>query len=229
MAGRRAELVWRTLAVPGGPEDEAGVWARAAGVLGRAVRLGREQLARPGLPVAAPVGEEAPPVEGAFGGPPRPATGGRDQGPEPEVATVSLAEGVLRDGLAAFPWVRLTVTGQCMEPALAEGAKVRVVAARRRRPRLGDVVLARGRDGLRLHRLVWGPPLALPATRWRTKADRGRLLDPPLDPWDILGTVVEVEEHPTARSRRPGKAAWSLVRGVLARWRLGAPTAETAP
>jgi hypothetical protein len=145
------------------------------------------------------------------------------------VATVSWAEEVLRDGLAAFPWVRFTVTGRCMEPALAEGAKVRVMAASRRRPRLGDVVLARGRDGLRLHRLVWGPPLALPRTRWRTKADRGRLLDPPLDPWDILGTVVMVEGHPKTRSRRPGQAAWSLVRGVLARWRLGAATAETAP
>jgi hypothetical protein len=145
------------------------------------------------------------------------------------VATVSLGEEVLRDGLAAFPWVRLTVTGQCMEPALADGAKVRLVAARRRRPRLGDVVLARGRDGLRLHRLVWGPPLALPGMRWRTKADRGRLLDPPLDPSEILATVVAVEEHPKARSRRPGKAAWSLARGVLARWRLGAPTMEVTP
>jgi len=207
MAGRRAELVWRTLAVPGGPGEEEGVGARAAGVLRRAGRLGRERLARPN----------------------RPAVGGPDRGDEPVVATVSLGEEVLRDGLAAFPWVRLTVTGQCMEPALADGAKVRLVAARRRRPRLGDVVLARGRDGLRLHRLVWGPPLALPGMRWRTKADRGRLLDPPLDSAQILATVVAVEEHPNTRSRRPGKAAWSLARGVLARWRLGAPTMEVTP
>ena len=252
MAGRRAELVWRTLAVPGGPGDEEGVGARAAGMLRRAGRLGRARLARPQSLLVDGAGRAAPPPEGALqgpsrpaagclgqghelasavslAGPNRPAVGGPDRGDEPVVATVSLGEEVLRDGLAAFPWVRLTVTGQCMEPALADGAKVRLVAARRRRPRLGDVVLARGRDGLRLHRLVWGPPLALPGMRWRTKADRGRLLDPPLDPSEILATVVAVEEHPKARSRRPGKAAWSLARGVLARWRLGAPTMEVTP
>jgi hypothetical protein len=112
-----------------------------------------------------------------------------------------------------------------MQPALDDGAKVHLVRPERHRPRLGDVVLARGRDGLRLHRLVW----ALPGTRWRTKADRGRLLDPPLERSDILATVVAVEEHPEARSRRPGKAVVSLARGVLARLRLGIRPAEATP
>jgi hypothetical protein len=174
------------------------------------VRLGREQLARPKSRVV-----DAPEDD---------AGGKKTRPPE-----VPFREEVIRDCLASFPWVRLTVTGQCMLPALADGAKVHLVGAARQRPRLGDVVLARGRDGLRLHRLVWGPPLALPGTRWRTKADRGRLLDPPLDPSDILATVVAVEEFPDERSRRPGKAAWSLARGVLARLRLGVRAAEATP
>jgi len=210
MAGRRAELVWRTLAVPGAPGDGESWPARTAGVLGRAVRLGREQLARP---------------KSRLVDAPENGVGGTTTLP-PEVP---FREEVLRDCLDSFPWVRLTVTGNCMLPALAEGAKVHLVGAARQRPRLGDVVLARGRDGLRLHRLVWGPPLALPGTRWRTKADRGRLLDPPLDSSDVLATVVAVEDRPDERARRPGKAAWSLARGVLARLRLGVPAAEATP
>jgi hypothetical protein len=49
------------------------------------------------------------------------------------------------------------------------------------------VVLSRQKEGLRLHRLVFGPPIALPGSRWRTKADRGLLLDPPLDARDVAG------------------------------------------
>ncbi len=139
---------------------------------------------------------------------------------------VPFQEELLVECLASFPWVRLTVTGQCMQPALADGEKVHLVRPASRRPRVGDVLLTRGRDGLRLHRLVWGPPFALPGTRWRTKADRGRMLDPPLDPSDVLGTVVEVEERPGTRARKPMKATLSLVRGVLARLWLGPSTAE---
>jgi hypothetical protein len=213
MAGRRAELVWRTLVVPAGPEDGDTPPARAGGALGRAARLAREQLARP--QEAAHRAADAPED--------RPAES------KPFPPEVPFREEVLRGCLASFPWVRLTVTGQCMQPALADGAKVHLVRPDRHRPRLGDVVLARGREGLRLHRLVWGPPLAWPGTRWRTKADRGRLLDPPLEPSDILATVVAVEEQPGARSRRPLKAVWSLGRGVLARLRLGPPPAEVTP
>jgi hypothetical protein len=75
-----------------------------------------------------------------------------------------------------------------MEPALHAGEAVLIVPARTRRPRLGDVVLARHAVGLRLHRLVWAPPGA----RWRTKADRAGALDPALRSSDVLGSVVAV-------------------------------------
>jgi hypothetical protein len=98
---------------------------------------------------------------------------------------------------------------------------VHLVAAARRAPRVGDVVLARQKDGLRLHRLVWGPPLARRGS-WRTKADRGRLLDPPIRSQDVLATVSVVESRPAARARRPLRALRSLAAGALFRLRHGA-------
>jgi hypothetical protein len=108
-------------------------------------------------------------------------------------ATVSpgLAEAVLRDALAAFPYVRLRVTGGCMAPALLEGDLVHVAGVGARAPRLRDVVLVWSPSGPLLHRLVWAP---LRAPRWwRTKADRAALLDPRPAPGALLGTVVAVE------------------------------------
>jgi hypothetical protein len=117
-----------------------------------------------------------------------------------------------------------------MEPALLHGEKVRLVGAARRRPRVGDVVLARQKDGLRLHRLVWGPPLSPSGSWWRTKADRGLLLDPPLAAQDVLASVEAVEGRPGARPRRSGRALASLAGGIAARLRMGAAAgAEALP
>jgi hypothetical protein len=207
LAGRRVQLVWRTIVVPIGPGDDERPLARAAAALGRAARLARERLPWPGALATAA----------------RPGTGAgaeeRPSGPAAEPPEVPFTEELLRDCLAAFPFVSLTVTGDCMRPALAGGEKVHLVGRGRRQPRLGDVVLARHRDGLRLHRLVWGPPLA-PGARWRTKADRAALLDAALDPADVLATVVAVEDRPAARPRRAGTALLSLARGLAARLRL---------
>jgi hypothetical protein len=81
------------------------------------------------------------------------------------------------------------------------------------------VVLSRQKEGLRLHRLVFGPPFAPPGSRWRTKADRGLLLDPPLDARDVLAKVVVIEGRPRARPRRALRALLSLARGLAARAR----------
>jgi hypothetical protein len=118
------------------------------------------------------------------------------------------------DCLVAFPDVRFTVTGCCMEPALTEGERVVVEGVSRRTPRLGDVVLLRHPAGLRLHRLVY----AL-GRSWRTKADRGLGLDPALAPRDVLGTVVAVEGRPNARPRRPALALRAIGQALLARLR----------
>ena len=107
-------------------------------------------------------------------------------------ASDTFQDAVLRECLASFPHVRLTVTGACMFPGLASGETVLLTAAAQRRPRLGDVVLVRQPEGLRLHRLVWGPPLAR-AGAWRTQADRGPIWDPRIRAADVLATVVAVD------------------------------------
>ena len=181
----------------------------------------------------------APTAAGSPAAGPHPAPGGPDpdasarRPARPEAAPVAaidassepFRERLLRECLASFPWIRLTVTGRCMQPALDNGEKIHLVAAARRAPQLGDVVLARGPEGLLLHRLVWGPPLSPPGARWRTKADRALLLDPPLAPSDVLATVVAVERRPHTRPRRPVAALLSLGRAVVARLRLGAGAA----
>ena len=139
---------------------------------------------------------------------------------------VPFAEELLRDCLSAYPHVRLTVTGRCMEPAIRSGDKVRLVATALRPPRLGDIVLARQKEGLRLHRLVWGPPLAPAGSAWRTRADRGSLLDPPLAAADVLASVEAVESRPGAPPRRRGRALVSLAGAAIARARLGARPAR---
>lgn len=140
-------------------------------------------------------------------------------------ASDAFQDAVLRECLASFPHVRLTVTGDCMFPGLASGETVLLAAAAQRRPRLGDVVLVRQHEGLRLHRLVWGPPLAR-AGAWRTQADRGPIWDPRVRSEDVLATVVAVER--AGRLERVGGFATGLRllgRGLRAwvrgRWRGG--------
>jgi len=97
-----------------------------------------------------------------------------------------------------------------MEPSLKEGEKVLIARTALCPPRVGDIVLARHKVGLRLHRLVWAPFVL---GHWRTKADQGFEWDPPLRPQDVLGTVVPAE----GRGRRRIKAIRSLVEGLFAR------------
>ena len=209
LAGRRTELLWRTLVQPETPAGDVRLPARLLFALGRGLRLARGGGATPGIAAAHDLGEAPPPAPG--------------DGPR----EVPFSEELLRDCLGSFPHVRLTVTGRCMEPALRHGEKVYLVGSSRRAPRVGDIVLARQKDGLRLHRLVWGPPLALRGSAWRTKADRGLLLDPPLAAADVLASVESVEERPGARSRRAGRALLSLAGGIAARLRRA--RAEAAP
>jgi len=185
--GRRLALVLRTLA-PITPGDRRGAFARAARAVPRGLSLLRKMAVREGWRGSGQLSETK--------------------------SETSRGERVLVDCLEAFPHVRFTVSGRCMEPALAEGDRVLVEGVRRRTPRVGDVVLLRHPAGLRLHRLVY----AL-GRSWRTKADRGKGLDPALVPQDVLGTVVAVEGRARARPRRPALALLALGRALLTRLR----------
>ena len=99
-----------------------------------------------------------------------------------------VAEEWIREALRIHPdGVRLTVSGTCMEPALAAGSKV-TLAPVTRAVRAGNVVLLRTPAGLRLHRVL----LAF-ADRIRTKGDLGTYLDPAL-PRSAVIAVCETGE-----------------------------------
>lgn len=123
---------------------------------------------------------------------------------------------LLQGSLDAFEAVCFRVTGDCMRPALAAGDLVRIAPARVRRPRFGDVVLVATTGGLRLHRLVWGPPLTF--ARWRTKGDNAPGFDGPVSPEGALGTVLGVEGPRGLRPVfSPVRALGSLLRGLVSR------------
>jgi len=204
LRGRRLELLRRTLfaETPGEPASFLHRIGRGAA---RAARLARHWGPRM--------------LRGALAGAARGRPGcGHVSGTPPRLAQ---ADGILRDLFGGFPFLRLTVTGDCMRPALAPGDRVRLVSREQRPPRVGDVVLARHPEGLRLHRLVWGPPLARLGLRWRTQADRGAIWDPALEPEDVLGTAVEVEGSPGLRALRGRLTSLrSLLRGLRTWMRL---------
>lgn len=130
------------------------------------------------------------------------------------------SEALLRDCLSTFPHVRLKITGRCMEPAFSDGDVVILADPTRCPPRMGDVVLVRQTAGLRLHRLIWGPPLACRFDSWRSQADRAAIWDPRFAPGDILGTVITVAgDQRTGRPANIGTALRSLIRGVWTRLR----------
>ena len=119
-------------------------------------------------------------------------------------------EAILRGCLNEFPCVSLSVTGICMEPALREGQSVTVSRAA---PRFGDIVLVRQPEGLRLHRLIWAPPL--PGRSWRTKADRSPFADQRVRREDVLG----VASVGASRRKRALTALGSLAGAIVHRAR----------
>jgi hypothetical protein len=123
-------------------------------------------------------------------------------------ADADFADEALRGCLDAFGRIRFRVTGTCMAPELPAGRVVTV--SRERTPRMGDVVLVRQAGGLKLHRLVLGPPLS--PWWWRTKGDGLSALDPPIARDDVLGTVVE------PRGGRPGVALRACLGSLWARF-----------
>jgi len=189
-SGRRLELVRRSVFVPRRGHAEP-AFRRLLRPAARAAHLVR----RWALPAwrswsGARPGEVEPRAPAPF----------RPEGAAEFEASAETADAILADCLRSFPNVRLTVTGECMGPSLRPGDTVLLAEPSRRPPRFGDVVLFRHPEGLRLHRLVWAPPLAGIGAAWRTKGDRSARWDPHITSGDVLGTVIAVEgRHPPAR------------------------------
>jgi hypothetical protein len=136
---------------------------------------------------------------------------------------------ILEDCLSTFSSVRLLVTGDCMQPALQPGDFVEIVPVRARRPRLGEIVLVRHPRGLRLHRLVPGPPRGW--SLLRTKADRAAYWDPPVPREAVLGVVVRAEPARDGASllKRLRRVTASLLRTLRRRRLRRAPSADCHP
>ncbi len=137
-----------------------------------------------------------------------------------------IGDALLAGCLGLFPHVRLRVTGQCMSPDLNEGETALIASPSHHKPRVGEIVLARHADGLRLHRLVWKWPVLSGRSCWLTKADRSWSCDPRIEPGAVLGTVVAVEADGAARRigrGRLARAARSFTEGLWtwSRGRLG--------
>jgi hypothetical protein len=126
----------------------------------------------------------------------------------------------------------LRVRGDSMLPTLRPGQLVAVDPAPGALSR-GDVILFLQAGSLLVHRLL-GPARAVGGTpRLRTRGDGAAVLDPALDPADVVGRVVALEDAGAWRSTlSPGARRYGrwLARHALgwAALRLAARTADRA-
>ncbi|MEO8358667.1 MAG: S24/S26 family peptidase [Vicinamibacteria bacterium] len=107
------------------------------------------------------------------------------------IASADVAELWIRESLTLDLGAELTVTGTCMEPALMDGGKIRLQPMKAP-PRLGDVVLLRTLNGLRLHRVLFRSRRSI-----RTKGDQGAYLDPKTPDTAILAVWESTESFAT--------------------------------
>ncbi len=113
---------------------------------------------------------------------------------------------LLRSALA----LRVPVAGLSMGPKWAEAAAVLVAGVRHRRPRLGEVVLARTPTGRIAHRVIWRRGRAR-RRQWLTLGDGNTTFDDWLEDECVLGVVTGVEDSRGAV--RPIRRWAGLLRG----------------
>jgi signal peptidase I len=102
---------------------------------------------------------------------------------------VNQFEPTLRAVLAAGHGARFRVEGDSMHPSIRGGDYVRVVPCGVSELRRGDVILASTGRGLTAHRIVRISDRGIV-----TRGDNSLRADPLVDPANVLGKVVEVEQ-----------------------------------
>jgi signal peptidase I len=117
---------------------------------------------------------------------------------------LQLALDLLRSGQS----ISIKALGSSMIPTIWPGDVVMIESNRGRGARRGDVVLVRSEDGIRVHRLVENSGL-----EWITRGDAMPQNDPPTQPSEVLGRVVEIH-----RGQRAVPITWkpALAGRVLA-------------
>jgi len=100
---------------------------------------------------------------------------------------------LLRAGMEAVldEGVRVPVSGDCMDPAVPEGAEVRVERCRPSHLRPGDVVLLQRGGRFVLHRYLATIHVGA-RTRIVTKSDQRRRPDAPWPPRSLVGRLAEI-------------------------------------
>ena len=106
-----------------------------------------------------------------------------------------LCAALLRRGNA----VRFRVNGESMRPNLADGADVLVEPAKRGEVRRGDVVLAKNRDGLRVHRI---DALDSKSCSVVLRSDTAHECDPPVS--------IDLRESRCTNDRRGNNGFYSI-------------------
>ena len=106
--------------------------------------------------------------------------------------------------------LRVPVAGLSMGENWAEAAAVRVTGVRHRRPRMGEVVLARTPAGRIAHRVIWRR-IRAGRGEWLTRGDGNATFDDWLEDDGLLGVVTHVED--TRGVARPVRRWAGLLRG----------------
>jgi hypothetical protein len=133
-----------------------------------------------------------------------------------------VSEVVDRDGTL---WIR--ARGHSMEPAVPNGAMLRVGPPSGRPLRRGDVVLARLPTGVpAVHRVIDCGPHTV-----RLRGDAQFADDPPVAPSDVLAIVdlVAIDGRAVPVSARPRPALWRRLAGAGRRWRMRWVRPRTGP
>lgn len=133
---------------------------------------------------------------------------------------------LLRDLAAKDTAGEIPVRGISMCPTLLDGDRARVTPARIEDLRVGDIVVRIEQAGPIIHRLVGWWPAGGGREGWRilTKGDGSRWFDPPIPVEGVVARVIAIVrddqvrrlDRPGMRIRGAGRAAASLLRGLLA-------------
>lgn len=98
-------------------------------------------------------------------------------------------EPTLRAVLASGHGARFRVEGDSMHPVIRNGEYVKVIPSTLSKLRRGDVILAATGRGLTAHRIV-----RISERGIITRGDNSLRVDPLVEPGNIVGRIVEVEE-----------------------------------
>jgi len=102
---------------------------------------------------------------------------------------VNQFEPTLRAVLASGHGARFRVEGDSMHPVIRNGEYVKVIPSTLSKLRRGDVILAATGRGLTAHRIV-----RISERGIITRGDNSLRVDPLVEPGNIVGRIVEVEE-----------------------------------